>query len=186
MRIAATLAMLGTTAVMALSASDLSSSLRIPDDELDTAARAARLYEAHRFEEAAGLYRIILQEHSECLYAWTQLCLIRLDQGRNAEAREALNHAAALAPKDTNSLYLLGRTEYIMQDYADAARDLQAVVVLDTNDSAPHDLLGRCFEALGRHHEAATEQAKADALERKRAIHSLQDYQLGDKTRNSS
>ena len=153
MKIAATLAMLGMVALSPLAASDQG----VPPDERDTAHRAAKMFKAQRYEEAEGLYRVILQEHPKCVLAWTNLGVTYATENRNKEARDAFAHAVSLAPKNVIAVTNLGRTELALEDYPNAAKHLKAAVALDPRNWPAHDALANALDALGLHDEARSE-----------------------------
>ncbi len=186
MRIATTLAMLGAIVSLPLTASDFSTSQRIPDDERDTAQRAARMFEAERYDEAAGLYRVIIQQHPDCLFAWDQLGDVRFQQGQFAEARKAFAHAIVLNPKDAAAMENLGTSEYRCGDYISAVKHLQAAIALDPDDSAAYSYLSFVYIKLGEADAARVAADKGEAIRRKRTIRSLQDAEPNDKVVHSS
>jgi cytochrome c-type biogenesis protein CcmH/NrfG len=173
MNIAATLAMLGVFATSSLAAQDLSSRAAILDDARDTALRAEKKLDTKSYDEAAGLYRVIIQDHPDCLYAWFHLGITRLLQRRFDDAHDAFTHAIALNPKDEASLVDIALVENYTNNSAGAVKHLQAAIALDPNNSRAHAILADSYKALGRHDDAQAEKAKADMLERKEALRNL-------------
>ena len=185
MKIAAALATLAVLALPSI-ASDLSTSKRIPDDERDTAQRAVEMSKAQRFDEAAGLYRVIIREHSNCLFAWLNLGVVRMRQGRNAEARDIFQHDLRLDPKDALAWTNLGIVESTLGDYSNAIVHLQAGIRLDPDNWPAHGVLGNVYESLGRHDEARTEEAEAEAIRQKHEVRALPSGDPDSIQRNST
>jgi tetratricopeptide (TPR) repeat protein len=164
-----------------------SSATGLPDDVRDMALRASALFEQQRYEEAAGLYRVIIQQHPDCLYGWSNLGVVRFQQGRYKEARNAMAHAAALAPNDAASLFSLGLAEFMTDDFAAAVKHLQASVALEPDNYFAHQTLSQSLEALGRHQEAAQEAEIGHKLRVKQGLkYQRDDLDPSDKTLHSS
>jgi tetratricopeptide (TPR) repeat protein len=169
-----------------VAASDLSDTARLPEDSRDTALRAALRFRAQRYDEAAGLYRVIIQIHPDCLYAWANLGVVRFEQGQYDKAREAFAQAITLDPKDDSCLVDLGMVEYELGHYPDAIRHLLAAIELQSDNEAAHEYLGFAYDKLGRYPEAQAEAEKAEVLKRKRSFHDIRDTIEDDSSRNSS
>ncbi len=185
MKPAAICAMLSLLASSQLAASDLYPA-QIPDDERDTAQRAAKLVAQVRYDEAANLYRVIIQEHPDSLYGWFNLGVARVRQGDYAAGRTAFLHALTLAPNDEMCLADLGIVESDLGHAADAVKYLLAAIKQQPNDPTTHEYLSQAYEQLGRHAEAGAEEAKATELRKGKGMFQLQDVELDDKTRHSS
>jgi tetratricopeptide (TPR) repeat protein len=79
-------------------------------------------------------------------------------------ARPELESLAASHPRNALYLYWLARLDYDSQKYTDAVSLLQRVTALDPKMSRAYDLLGLCYDYLGRLDEAITEFARAVEL----------------------
>ncbi len=177
--------MFSLLALSPLAASDLYPS-RIPDDERDTAQRAAKLVSKQRYDDAANLYRVIIQEHPDSLYGWFNLGVVRVRQGEYAAGRTAFLHALTLAPNDEMCLADLGIVESDTGHAEDAVKYLLAALKLLPNDPTTHEYLSQAYEQLGRHGDAQAEEAKAAELRKGQGMFQLQDFEPDDKTRHSS
>lgn len=86
----------------------------------------------------------MLQVHGNCL----------MHLGRTGEATEKFEQALALAPEDTEVLFLMGRILYASGDYAYAAEILQRLRQLSSGAWFVEFLLATCLYRLHRDREA--------------------------------
>ncbi len=73
---------------------------RVPEDMRDTAQAASDLFKMQRFDDAAAKYQEIIDKYPESLYAWSNLGVVRFQQGKLNEALRALQQAVKLSPSD--------------------------------------------------------------------------------------
>ena len=91
----------------------------------DTAQQAADLFKMQRYDEAAAKYQEIIEKYPESLYAWSNLGVVRFQQGKLHEALKALQQAVKLSPTDAFSYSNLGIVYYQMNQYEHAIDALE-------------------------------------------------------------
>lgn len=108
----------------------------------------------------------------KALKAWPQfpdahilLATIYMQQGRQAEAKSALDRAIALDPQLPEARFTLGALENLQKDYAGAEKSLMEGLKLDQESPHGHYELAKTYWALGRWQEAEPHAYKAAALE---------------------
>jgi len=137
-----------------------SAKARLPDDMRGVAQDAADHFGKMEYDEAAACYQVILHKYPESLYAWSNLGVVRFQQGKFDEARVAFLQSVALSPNDAFSWANLGICYYQLQRYHDAIDALQKAIAFDPNDAKSYNYLGCCYSQTG-------EQAKAEAALKK-------------------
>jgi tetratricopeptide (TPR) repeat protein len=94
------------------------------------------------------------------------LAMAYIKLNRQQWARPELEEMAAAAPGNPLYLYWLARLDYDSQKYLDAIGRLQKVVELDPKMMRAYDLLGLCYDYLGRFDEAIKNFSRAVELNR--------------------
>jgi len=122
---------------------------RLPDDMRTTAQEAADDFKNRQFDEAASCYQRIIDKYPECLYAWSNLGVVRFQQGHMDEAKSALLNAVSLSPEDAFSWANLGIVYYQLKDYSDATDALEKAVGLSPDEARSHNYLGCCYSQTG-------------------------------------
>lgn len=145
--------------------SNLASKPKLPDDMRDTAQAAADFFKDKRYDEAADQYQRIIDKYPDCLYACSNLGVVRFQQGRLEEAIAAFEKAVELSPNDAFSLSNLGICYYQSKRYDEAIAVLEKAVALDPNDAKSHNYLGCCYSQKGRQADAQREFDKAIQLD---------------------
>jgi len=163
MRIASLLATLVITAGAA-GASPYSERARLPDDMRDLAQDAVDEYKLEHYDAAAADYQAIIAKYPDCLYAWSNLGVVRSQQGHFEEAKEAFDHALKLQPRDAFCLVNCGIVYWQMNLYAGARDKFERAVQIDPQNALAHDGLGQLDQKQGRPKEAAEEFAIADKI----------------------
>ncbi len=140
---------------------DYATKPRIPADFKDVADEAIALFNQQKFDEAAAKYQTILNAHPDCLYALSNLGVVRFQQGKYPEAEKALREAVKLSPQDAFSQSVLGIVLYQQGKYDEAVQVLTRAVSLDPNDPKAHNYLGISASQKGWQEAAEQECRKA-------------------------
>jgi len=134
---------------------------RLPDDMREVAQEATDLFKMQRYDEAAAKYQMIIDKYPESLYAWSNLGVVRSQQGKLQDAEKALQQAVKLSPNDAFSYRNLGIVYYQL-NLNDAAIDaLERSIALDPNNVYSHDYLGCACSQKGWQEVAEKEFRKA-------------------------
>jgi Flp pilus assembly protein TadD len=134
---------------------------RLPDDMREIAQEATVLFENKHYDEAAAKYQTIIDKYPESLYAWSNLGVVRSQQGKQQEALKALQQAVKLSPNDAFSYRNLGIV-YFQLGQNDAAIDaLERSIALEPNNVYSHDYLGCACSQKGWEEVAEKEFLKA-------------------------
>lgn len=116
--------------------------------------------QANRLARAEQLFQEALQANPGDYVAQTGLGLLRLKQGRPAEALDALLRAGVMEPRYSRAASYTAVAYYQLGRHADARAALQRAIELDDKDPVPHLLLAQIhtdlFEA-----DAAVQAARA-------------------------
>ena len=142
-----------------------STKARLPEDMRDTAQQAADLFKMKRYDEAAAKYQTIIDKYPESLYAWSNLGVVRYQQGNLDDALKALQQAVKLSPTDSFSYANLGIVYYEMKQYENAIDALNAAKALDPNDPKVRNYLGCACSQKGWTQAAEKEFQKAIELD---------------------
>jgi Tfp pilus assembly protein PilF len=157
-------AMMLTAIVVRADGSEYSERPRLPDDERGNAQAAVDALRAGKYDDAAANYRAILAKYPDSLYAWSNLGVVRSQEGHFEEAKEAFDHALKLQPRDTFCLVNCGIV-YLKMNRDEGARDkFERAVQIDPENALAHDGLGQLDQKQGRPKEAAEEFALADKM----------------------
>jgi predicted Zn-dependent protease len=140
------------------SASDLATHSRIPDDQRGVAQSAAGDFSAGRYDAAAAKFQSIIDKYPDCLYAWSNLGAVRLQQEHYGDACRALQHAVRLSPSDALIQTDLGMCYFEQQKYSAAIPPLERAEKLNPGNSNIHACLARCYEKADRHDDAKKER----------------------------
>ncbi|MEM9443803.1 MAG: tetratricopeptide repeat protein [Verrucomicrobiota bacterium] len=146
---------------------DYSSRPRVPEEFRDDVEKASRLFAEQRFDEAAAIYQMMLNEYPDSLYALSNLGVTRFQQQKYAEAEIALKRAVELAPQDAFSHSILGIVLYQQAKYDEAVQVLTRAVALEPNDPKSHNYLGIAASQKGWQEAAEQECRKAIELDDK-------------------
>jgi tetratricopeptide (TPR) repeat protein len=138
---------------------------RLPDDMRDVAQEASDLFKMKRYDEAAAKYQTIIDKYPECLYAWSNLGVVRFQQGDLDDALKALQQSVKLSPTDSFSYSNLGIVYYEMKQYENAIDALNAAKALDPNDAKIRNYLGCACSQKGWTQAAEKEFLKAIELD---------------------
>ena len=134
---------------------------RLPPDMREIAQEATDFFENKHYDEAAAKFQTIIDKYPESIYAWSNLGVVRSQQGRLPEAAKALQHAVKLSPNDAVSYRNLG-TVYFQQNRNDEAIDaLERSIALEPNNFYSHDYLGCACSQKGWEEVAEKEFRKA-------------------------
>jgi len=142
-------------------ATQYSTSPRLPEDMRDTAQQAADLFKMQRYDEAADKYQSIIDKYPESLYAWSNLGVVRFQQGKLNEALRALQQAVKLSPTDAFSYMNLGIVYYQLNQFENAMDALERALALDPNNAKAHNYLGCACSQKGWQEVAEKEFRKA-------------------------
>jgi Flp pilus assembly protein TadD len=134
---------------------------RLPDDMREVAQEATDLFKMQRYDEAAAKYQMIIDKYPESLYAWSNLGVVRSQEGKLEEARKALQQAVKLSPNDAFSYRNLGIVYYQLNQNDAAIDALERSIALDPNNVYSHDYLGCACSQKGWQEVAEKEFTKA-------------------------
>jgi tetratricopeptide (TPR) repeat protein len=134
---------------------------RLPDDMRDTAQQAADLFKMQRYDDAAAKYQDIIEKYPDSLYAWSNLGVVRFQEGKLPEALKALQQAVKLSPTDAFSYSNLGIVYYQMNQYENAISALERALALDPTNAKSHNYLGCACSQKGWTEVAEKEFLKA-------------------------
>jgi Flp pilus assembly protein TadD len=151
----------GDNAPKQADATQYSTKARLPDDMRDTAQEAADLFKNQRYDDSAAKYQSIIDKYPESLYAWSNLGVVRFQQGKFNEALKALQQAVKLSPTDAFSYSNLGIVYYQLGQFENAIDALNSAKALDPNDAKTHNYLGCACSQKGWQEVAEKEFRKA-------------------------
>ena len=134
---------------------------RLPDDMREVAQEATDLFKMQRYDEAAAKYQMIIDKYPESLYAWSNLGVVRSQEGKLQEAMKALQQAVKLSPNDAFSYRNLGIVYYQLNQNDAAIDALERSIALDPNNVYSHDYLGCACSQKGWQEVAEKEFQKA-------------------------
>ncbi len=134
---------------------------RLPDDMRDVAQQATNLFKMQRYDDAAAKYQQIIDKYPESLYAWSNLGVVRSQQGKLPDAMKALQQAVKLSPNDAFSYRNLGIVYYQLNQNDAAIDALERSIALDPNNVYSHDYLGCACSQKGWQEVAEKEFRKA-------------------------
>jgi tetratricopeptide (TPR) repeat protein len=137
---------------------------RLPDDMREVAQQATDLFANKRYDEAAAKYQTIIDKYPESLYAWSNLGVVRSQQGGPEhlhDAMTALQQAVKLSPNDAFYYRNLGIVYYQLNQNDAAIDALERSIALDPNNVYSHDYLGCACSQKGWQEVAEKEFRKA-------------------------
>jgi tetratricopeptide (TPR) repeat protein len=143
-----------------------STKAELPEDSRGAAQQASAAFAAGDFAKAATYYQQIIDKHPDCLYAWSNLGVVRFQQNDYEGAREALERCVAMSPNDAFSLENLGIVYYQLKRFDDGIHVLSQAIALTPNDSKAHNYLGCCYAEKGRQLDAEAEFKRSIDLNR--------------------
>lgn len=127
---------------------------------------ALSLYNARRTTEAEAEARRALRLNEGSADARTLLGIILAAKGgADAEAIEHLTQAAALAPKNFDALFYLGRVQYLAKDYRASVGTLKQALEIDKAHVEARFYLGTSLEAAGETDAALAEYERLTKLD---------------------
>jgi Flp pilus assembly protein TadD len=134
---------------------------RLPDDMRDVAQQATDLFKMQRYDDAAAKYQQIIDKYPESLYAWSNLGVVRSQEGKLPDAMKALQQAVKLSPNDAFSYRNLGIVYYQLNQNDLAIDALERSIALEPNNVYSHDYLGCACSQKGWQEVAEKEFRKA-------------------------
>jgi tetratricopeptide (TPR) repeat protein len=134
---------------------------RLPEDMRDVAQQATNLFKMQRYDDAAAKYQQIIDKYPESLYAWSNLGVVRSQEGKLPDAMKALQQAVKLSPNDAFSYRNLGIVYYQLNQNDAAIDALERSIALDPNNVYSHDYLGCACSQKGWQEVAEKEFRKA-------------------------
>jgi Tfp pilus assembly protein PilF len=124
-------------------------------------ARAA--FASKDYDAALAKYNFVLANEPNNIAAFSNIGVIRFQQGRLDEAEEVLRKAIAIAPNDSASRSLLGVIYFRQGKTDEAFNELTRAVALDPRNAEAHNYLGITLSDKGW--GAAAEQEIRRAIE---------------------
>jgi tetratricopeptide (TPR) repeat protein len=161
MRRAVILALSVATFLVPARGSEYSEHPRLPDDMRDLAQKATDDFKAQRYDAATADYRQIIAKYPDSFYAWSNLGVVRSQQGHLEEANDAFDRVLQLQPHDTFTLVDSGLVCVQMNRYDKARARLEEAVRIEPENSTAHSFLGAIYQHLGLHKKATEEFRKA-------------------------
>lgn len=129
---------------------------------------ALSYFNAKKVSEAETEARRALRLDASAADAHTLLGIILAAKGTaNAEAVESLTQAVALAPKNFDAVFYLGRLQYVSRDYQNSLKNLQTAVGLNPKNIEARFFLGSVLEALNESEKALGEYQEIVKLDEK-------------------
>ncbi len=122
------------------------------------AQKAVDDLKAQYFDAASADYKLILDRYPDSLYAWSNLGVVRFQQGHLDEAVRAFKHAVQLAPRDGFSLIDLGMCLFDQKKYSGAIPFFERAEKLNPANSNVHAMLAVCYERVGQSDDARRER----------------------------
>ena len=139
-------------------ANDSSARSRLPADVQSIAKQADEDLSAQRYDAAAACYQRIIDQHPDSLYAWSNLGVVRSEQGHADEAVHAFRRALQISPRDVPSLVDLGMCFFDERNYDAAIPPFERAEKLMPGNANIHALLAQCYAQTGRDDEARQER----------------------------
>jgi Flp pilus assembly protein TadD len=137
----------------------------LPPGTAALAAEAQRYYANRQFDKAEEKYLQILQQDKSNVPALTRLAAIELDLGHLEAAEINIKQAAALAPNDPYTLFILASLQVRQKNYDAAVDSLSRAAQLDPKDAQIQNLLGLALSEKGLRGPAETALRKAIQLD---------------------
>jgi Tfp pilus assembly protein PilF len=134
---------------------------RLPADMHDIAQQASDLFKMQRYDDAAAKYQQIIDKYPDSLYAWSNLGVVRSQEGKLPDAMKALQQAVKLSPNDAFSYRNLGIVYYQLNQNDAAIDALERSIALEPNNVYSHDYLGCACSQKGWQEVAEKEFRKA-------------------------
>jgi tetratricopeptide (TPR) repeat protein len=142
-----------------------------------TSQRAARLFEFSGglfFLDGQYVNSVIAWKKAEAIAPLDQrtrftLAMAYIKVNRRSWARSELERLAQAHPDDSLYLYWLSRIDYDDQKYLEAIGRLGRVTELNPNMVRAHDLLGLCYDYIGKFDQAIASFSRAVELNRLQA-----------------
>ena len=122
---------------------------------------AAAHHRAGRLDEAAQLYRAVLETEPDHFGALHHLGIVATRQGKLEEAAALLQRAVAADPSSAEALTNLGIALMRLRHFDEAAGVYRRALALEPSNVEAHNYLGAMLHTLGRFEEAAAEFATA-------------------------
>ncbi len=126
---------------------------------------AVARHRAGRFEEAAALYRRLLEREPANPDALHLLGVVSAQLGDAAEAVRAISRAIELRPETPDFHYNLALAHRDQGDRGKARERLERALALDPEHAGAHQALARLLEAMGEADRALEHLSKAATLE---------------------
>ncbi len=126
--------------------------------EIDT---LASLFAAGKYTEAATLAQTLTERFPLHGFGWKILGAVFQQTGRNADALESKQKAAALSPNDAGAHYNLGNAFKVLGRLAEAEACYRRALQLNPGYAEAHDNLGSTLKELGRLDEAEASYRQA-------------------------
>ena len=133
----------------------------LPPGTVALVAEAHRYYANQQFDKAEETYLQVLQRDKTNVITLANLAAIELDLDHLQTAEINIKQAAALAPDDPYSLYVLGRLKFRQKKYDEAIDAFSRAAKLDPQDAQVQNFLGLALSEKGLRGPAETALRKA-------------------------
>ncbi|CAF0689520.1 tetratricopeptide repeat protein [Candidatus Methylacidithermus pantelleriae] len=137
----------------------------LPQAGKRAAEEASALFAQGKYDQAEAIYRQLVHDYPNSLFAWSNLGVVLYQMRRYGEAEKALQEAIRLNPDDAFSYSVLGIVYYQMGRYDDAIATLTQAIVLDPNDAKTRNYLGIACTKKGWQEAAEKELRRAVELD---------------------
>ena len=133
----------------------------LPPGTVALVANAHRYYANQQLDKAEETYLQVLQRDKTNVITLANLAAIELDLDHLQTAEINIKQAAALAPDDPYSLYVLGRLKFRQKKYDEAIDAFSRAAKLDPQDAQVQNFLGLALSEKGLRGPAETALRKA-------------------------
>ena len=133
----------------------------LPPGTVALVAEAHRYYANQQLDKAEETYLQVLQQDKTNVITLANLAAIELDLDHLQTAEINIKQAAAFAPDDPYSLYVLGRLKFRQKKYDEAIDAFSRAAKLDPQDAQVQNFLGLALSEKGLRGPAETALRKA-------------------------
>lgn len=137
----------------------------VPHKFKEEALEANRQVSLGRLDQAAAIYRKILEAHPESLFALSNLAVVEFRQGEFGSAARRLEIALKNAPQDAFSYSVLGICYYQMGQLDQAVKALNQSISIDPGDARTRNYMGIVSSKKGWWRAAEAEYKRAIELD---------------------
>ncbi|HEY3900138.1 MAG TPA: tetratricopeptide repeat protein [Chthoniobacter sp.] len=153
---------------------------QLPSALIPLGREAKEQFDRGNYLEAEKIYRQILQEAPDNLYAVSNLGVVLVRAGKTKLAEDAFKKAIKVEPDDAFSHCTLGIVYYQEGKYDDAVNELTKTLAIDPQNVTAHNYLGVIASVKGWRNAAAQEERTGRKSESKGARRYIISGPVGD------